>query len=212
MATNLSIYVNTTAVDDTRIAQPGNFVLVDTAADKLIFSKGGPGVADGDDTPTSPELDGAASIIAATDVQVDKALLLDFSDTGNELKEIDLFGNGDDQFVFNLSFDNPTAAEPTLEAYDTNAHATADINVLGGGTPANSMLRAVLTTGGSPGASWTGTPISGGSLPNVLELNGGGGAFGAAAEVYINLQIVIPASFGTPFSETPVITTRFTFV
>ena len=74
------------------------------------------------------------------------------------------------------------------------------------------MLKAVLTTSGSPGASWAGTPIAGGAAPNVLLLNGGGGALGGATDVYVNIHWDIPGSYATPFIENPVITVRFTYI
>lgn len=212
MPTNLDIHVNTTLVDATRIAQPGNYQQMDLANDKLIWSAGSPAVIDGADTPSDIELDDAATIIQATDVEIDKLFLLDFSDTGLELKEIDLAGSDDNRFVINLSFDGATTTEPTLEAFDDNTHTTADNIVLGNGTPADSMLKAVLTTAGLPGAAWAGTAIAGATLPNILELNGGGGALGAAAEIYVNLKVLIPGNFPSAFSETPVLTIRYTFI
>lgn len=212
MPTNLSIHANISAIDNDRITSPANYVLMDLANDKLIWSAGSVAVADGQDTPTNIELDDAATIIQATDVEVDKLFLLDFSDVGVELKEINLAGSTDTRFVINFSFDGPTATEPTLEAYDDNTHTTANLLVLGNGTPANSMIRAVLTTAGLPGAGWLGTPIAGAVLPNILELNGGAGALVGAAEIYVNIKALIPGNFPTPFSETPVLTTRFTFI
>ncbi len=212
MATNLTVHLNTTAVDQDRVAQPGNYVQMDLVNDKLIWSAGSVAVADGADTPTNSELNEAATIIQVSDTEIDKLFLLDFSDAGQELKEIDLAGSTDTQFVINFSLDAATASEPTLEAYDDNTHASANNAVLGLGTPADSMIKAVLTTGGSPGASWTGTTIAGSLAPNILELNGGGGAFGAAAEIYVNLHVLIPGAFPTPFVETPVLTVRYTFV
>jgi len=212
MPTNLDIYVNVTAVDTSRIADPGNWELMDLVNDKLIWSAGSAAVIDGADTPTNIELDDAATIIQATDVEIDKLFLLDFSDTGVELKEIDLAGSTDTQFVINFSFDGATTTEPTLEAFDDNTHAAANAAVLGAGTPANSMIKAVLTTAGSPGAAWVGTPIAGAVLPNILELNAGGGALGGATEIYANLKVLIPGNFPSPFSETPVLTVRYTFI
>jgi len=212
MPTNLDIHVNTTAVDSDRIAQPGNYILMDLANDKLIWSAGSAAVIDGADTPTNIELDDAATIIQATDVEIDKLFLLDFSAVGVELKEIDLAGSTDTRFVINFSFDAATTTEPTLEAFDDNTHTTANINVLGAGTPANSMVRAVLTTAGLPGAAWVGTPIAGAALPNILELNGGSGALVGADELYANIKVLIPGNFPTPFSETPVLTVRYTFI
>lgn len=212
MATNLDIHVNISAVDSDRIAQPGNYVQMDLANDFLIWSAGSAAVIDGADTPTNIELDDAATVIQATDVEIDKLFLLDFSDVGTELKEIDLAGSTDTQFVVNFSFDGATTTEPTLEGFDDNTHTTANALVLGAGTPADSMVKAVLTTGGSPGAAWAGTPIAGAVLPNILELNGGGGALGAATEIYVNLKVLIPGNFPSPFSETPVLTIRYTFI
>lgn len=212
MATNLDIHINTTAVDQDRVAQPGNYVLIDLANDKLIWSAGSAEVADGNDTPSSAELNEASTLIDSIDVEIDKLFLLDASDVGVELKEVDLAGSTDTQFILNLSFDNATATEPRLEAWDDDTHTVANLNVLGLGTPANSMITAVLTTAGSPGASWVGTTIAGGVAPNVLELNGGGGAFVGAAEVYCNVKITVPASYTSPFVETPVLTVRYTFI
>ena len=211
MATNLDILANISAVDSDRVAQPSNFVQMDLANDKLIWSAGSVSVANGLDTPTSIELDEAATIIGPADVEIDKLFLLDFSDVGVELKEVLLAGSTDTRYVICLAFDNPTASEPTLEAFDDNTHSSINSNVLGAGTPANSMIKAVLTTAGLPGASWVGTAISGAVAPNVLQLNGGAGALVAAEDIYVNLKVVIPASFSTPFAENPVITCRYTF-
>ena len=211
MATNLDTHVNISLVDSDRGAAPGNYVQADIANDKFIFSAGSAAVANGQDTPTTNELNAAATIIQPTDVEIDKLFLLDVSDVGVELKEIQLAGSGDNRYVVNFSFDNATASEPTLEAWDDNTHTTANLDVLGLGTPANSMIKAVLTTGATPGASWSGTAIAGASLPNILQLNGGGGAFGSASEVYVNIQIVVPGAYATPFVNNPVLTIRYTF-
>jgi hypothetical protein len=212
MPTNLNIHVNTTAVDATRLAQPANYVLMDLANDKLIWSAGGTAaVIDGADTPNTAELDEAATIIGSVDTEIDKLFLLDFSDVGLELKLVDLAGSGDNQHVICLEFDAATASEPRLESFDDNGHVTANLNVLGAGTPADSMVKGVLTTAVTPGLAWVGTPIAGSLAPNVLELNGGGGALLVATDVYVNLKVLIPASFSVPFSESPVITIRYTF-
>ena len=212
MATNVDVYVNHTSDDNTRVTDPTDFIQMDLANDKLIFSAGSSAVADGQDTPTGAELNEAATIIQTTAVEVAHTFLLDVSDVGQELKEMFLANSGDNQYVICFAFDGPTATEPTFEAWDTDAHLTANLNCLGAGTPANSMLSAVLTTSGSPGASWTGTKIAGGSSPNILQLNGGGGALGGATDVYINVHWDIPASYSTPFTEAPVLTVRYTYI
>ena len=213
MPTNLDIHVNTSNTDLTRVSIPASYELVDIANDKLIWTAGGLGVTDGDDTPTNTELDDAATIIQTSDVEIARLFLLDFSDVGQELKEINTAGSVvDTQYVINFSFDGPTVTEPTLESYDDNSHSSANLLVLGNGTPADSMIRAVLTTAGLPGINWVGTAIAGSTLPNILQLNAGGGGLVGAEEIYVNLKVVVPASFPSPFSENPVLTVRYTFI
>ncbi|HUV84071.1 MAG TPA: hypothetical protein VMV86_00085 [Methanosarcinales archaeon] len=212
MVTNLNIHANVTANIIARATAPADYIQLDLANDKLIWSAGSTAVIDGADTPTSNELDEAATIITTSPVEIAYLFLLDFSDTGVELKEIDNAGSGNFQHVLNLSFDGATTTEPTLEAWDDNTHSSANLNVLGSGTPANSMIKAVLTTAGVPGAGWLGTPIAGAALPNVLQLNAGAGALVGATEIYINLKVDVPANHPNPFSETPVLTCRYTYI
>jgi hypothetical protein len=74
------------------------------------------------------------------------------------------------------------------------------------------MLKAVLTTGGAPGASWAGTPIAGGAAPNILMLNNLGGALPGATDVYVNIHWDVPSSYISPFIENPCISIRYTYV
>jgi hypothetical protein len=210
--TNVIVHVNHTNTDATRIAQPANFIQMDLANDKLIFSAGSAAVADGQPTPSSAELNEAATIIQAVPVEIAHTFLLDVSDVGAELKEMFMANSGDHRYVICLAFDGATATEPTLEAWDDDTHVTANLNCLGLGTPADSMLKAVLTTPGSPGAGWVGTPIAGGVAPNVLMLNNSGGALPGATDVYVNIHWDVPGSFLTPFIEAPVISIRYTYV
>ena len=212
MATNCEVFINHTNTDDTRVAQPANFIQMDLANDKLIFSAGSVAVADGQDTPSTAELNEAATIIQSIETEIDKTFLLDVSDVGAELKEIHMAGSGDYQYVICLAFDGPTASEPILEAWDDASHATANLNCLGSGIPNDSMLKAILTTSGSRGSGWVGTPIAGGVAPNVLELNGGSGPLGGATDIYINIHWDIPANYPTAFVEAPVISVKYTYV
>jgi hypothetical protein len=210
--TNVIIHVNHTNTDATRVAQPANFVQMDLANDKLIFSAGSAAVADGQPTPSSAELNEAATIIQAVPVEVAHTFLLDVSDVGAELKEMFMANSGNHRYVICLAFDGATATEPTLEAWDDDTHVTANLNCLGLGTPADSMLKAVLTTGGAPGASWAGTPIAGGAAPNILMLNNLGGALPGATDVYVNIHWDVPSSYISPFIENPCISIRYTYV
>jgi hypothetical protein len=212
MVTSVEIFANHTNTDATRVAQPANFVQMDLANDKLIFSAGSAAVADGQPTPSSAELNEAATIIQAVPVEIAHTFLLDVSDVGQELKEMFMANSGNHRYVICLAFDGATASEPTLEAWDDDGHTTANLNCLGLGTPANSMLKAVLTTGGAPGASWVGTPIAGGAVPNVLLLNSGGGALPGATDVYVNIHWDVPGSYLSSFVESPVVAIRYTYV
>jgi hypothetical protein len=206
------VYCNKSAIDATRVAQPANFVQMDLANDKLIFSAGSAAVADGQPTPSNAELNEAATIIQVTPVEIAHTFLLDISDVGQELKEMFLANSGNYRYVICLAFDGATASEPTLEAWDDDTHLTANLNCLGLGTPANSMLKAVLTTGGAPGAGWAGTPIAGGAAPTLILLNGGAGALVGATDVYVNIHWDVPSSYLSAFVEQPCISVRFTYV
>lgn len=212
MVVNVNVFCNHTSDDNDRVTDPTDFIQMDLANDKLIFSAGSAAVADGQDTPSSAELNEAATIIQIAAVEVAHTFLLDISDVGNELKEMFMANSGDNRYVFCFAFDGATASEPTLEGWDDNTHVTANLNCLGVGTPANSMLKAVLTTAGSPGASWAGTPIAGGAAPNVLLLNAGGGSLGGATDVYVNIHWDVPGSYATPFAEEPVLSIRYTYI
>lgn len=207
MATNLVIKINDTANDNT---DSGNFVTMDLTNDKLIWSDGSSAVADGQDTPSDAELNEASPLVpSSVEYEVPKLFLLDFSATGQELKEANLAGSADNRYVLRFEFDADTATEPTLEAWDDNDHDSNDLNCLGAGTGANSYIKIVRTTDGSPGASWSGTPIAGAS--NKSLMNGGGGALGSGSHtIYYNIKVILPVG-ATPASETPILTVRYTW-
>jgi hypothetical protein len=212
MVVNCVVHINHTNDDNTRVVDPTDFIQMDLANDKLIFSAGSAAVADGQPTPSSAELNEAATIIQAVPVEIAHTFLLDVSDVGAELKEMFMANSGNHRYVICLAFDGATASEPTLEAWDDDTHVTANLNCLGLGTPADSMLKAVLTTAGSPGAGWAGTAIAGGAAPNILMLNNSGGALPGATDVYVNIHWKVPGSFLTPFIEQPIISVRYTYV
>lgn len=213
MATGLKLYVNSTNTEqDILTLGTGDdlWIEIDLALDKLIWSEGSAAVIDDADEPTSDELNEAAMLIeAGSDNPANYCFLYDASQL--KLKLIDnAAGNGlDKQYAFGFEFDGATASEPTLEAWDTNAHATNNLHCLGNGTGANSFFKAVATKTASPGVDWAGTPISGAS--NKLNLNEGSGALGGADRLYANIKVVVPAAYGTAAAETPVLTVRYTW-
>ena len=115
-----------------------------------------------------------------------------------------------------FSFDETTASEPQLEAWDNSNHDTTATHVLGNATPANSMVKAVCTTSSLPGANWAGTAIAGSEAGRFIQLNNGNGALtdpgsGLTTDLYANIKIVIPAGYATPVAETFVLTCRYTW-
>jgi len=209
MATTCIIRVNVTNNDNEYPGNESDYVLVNLAADKLIFSKGSSEVADGEGTPTDLELTNASMQFSSSEQEIPHTFLLDVSEVGAELKEIFMANSGNYRYVFNAYFDGETATEPTLEAWNTNSHVLADLNCLGSGNPDNSMLNGIATTFSSPGSNWVGSPIAG---LNVIGLNNGGAVPGGGGNLYFNLHWNISAAYPTPFVETPVITIRFAVI
>jgi len=211
MATLLKFLVNIVDADVNYATTPADYGEVDLTNDYLIWSKT---LADlMTHEPTSSELNENAEIIdPAVAVTVSKCLWMNYSHEifGPYYTHL-VKGMGENKkFVYCFSFDGATATEPQLEAWDTSAHATAVKNVLGLGTPANSMMKGVCTTTTLPGANWAGTSLAGAS--NVVLLNDGSGALSGAKDLYANMKIKIPANYSTPAAETFVLTCRYTYV
>lgn len=115
---------------------------------------------------------------------------------------------GNTRYVFAIYFDGATAGIPTLEAWDDDDHETAVDDFLGGGTPADSTLRAVATTNGVPGsATWAGTPLSG--TDSRIELDTA--ALSGAKNLYFNIKQVIPSTFTPQQDSDIVLTLRFLY-
>lgn len=219
MATNLTIKVNYVDADIDYQTTPADYITLDLTNDYLIWTEGDDTVKDlMTHEPTSDELNEASTIIDPDDdADVNLCLLMDYShDVGGSYYTHKVIGMSENKrYVFAFSFDGDTASEPQLEAWDDSDHDSTDKHVLGNGTPADSMAKAVCTTNSLPGASWAGSAIAGSS--NVLELNAGNGALGSVPsgqstqEVYANIKITVPAGYGTPAVETFVLTVRYTW-
>jgi len=210
MATSMDFLINYVNADHSKATNPTDYIELDLVHDYLIWSKT---LADlMTHEPTADELNAAAEIIdPSIAVTVAKCLLMDYShDRGGSYYTHLVKGMAENKkYVYCFAFDAATATEPQLEAWDTSAHTTYAKHVLGNGTPANSMVKAVCTTTTLPGAGWAGTAIAGGS--NVVLLNNGSGALGGAADLYCNLKIVIPAGYSTPAAETFILCVRYTW-
>lgn len=219
MATNLTVRCNYVDSDVSFETTPADYIAMDLNSDYLIWTEGSTDVKDlMTHEPTSDELNAAATQIdPASTKTVAKCLLMDAShDVGGAYYTHLVKGMSENKrYVFAFSFDGATASEPQLEAWDNSSHNSTNNHVLGNGTPANSMVKGVCTTDSLPGASWAGSALAGSG--NVLQLNNGNGALSALAsgetsqELYANLKIVIPAAYSTPYSETFVLTVRYTW-
>lgn len=209
MATTMNFRVNYVNADHDYANYNSDYILVDFDYDYLIWSDS---LADlMTHEPTAEELNAAATIIDEdVDITVAKCLLMDYShDVGGSYYTHLIKGMSENKrYVFGFCFNGATATIPRLEAWDDETHSTADKNVLGIGTPANSFVKAVKTTSALPGAGWSGTPIAGGS--NYLELDDA--VLTAAKDLYANIKIVIPAAYATPAAETFVLTCRYTYL
>lgn len=220
MTTTMKFLANVVDADYTYQSQPTYYIELDLDYDYLIWTAGSATVVDRMTAePTPDELNEASTLInAVSDVTVDKCMVMDYShsyDTGKYTLLV--IGMGENKrYVFSFAFDDETATEPQLEAWDDDTHTSATLNVLGDGTPADSMVKAVCTTAGSPGASWVGTPIAGSS--DVVLLNNGAGGLGSVPsgqttqDLFANIKIVIPSAYSTPASEQFVLTVRYSWV
>lgn len=218
MSVSLTVRVNYVDPDVTYETTPADYIAMDLVNDYLIWTEGDATVKDLMlAEPTSDQLNTAASKIDPDDPKtVDKCLLMDYSaDVGGAYYTHLVLGMGENKrYVFGFSFDGATASEPQLEAWDDSNHDSTDKHVLGNGTPASSMVKAVCTTASLPGASWAGYALAG---ARVLQLNNGNGALAALAsaetsqELYANIKLVIPAAYATPAVENFVLTCRYTW-
>lgn len=219
MSTDLTVRVNYVDPDVAYGATGAGYITMDLNNDYLIWTSGSDEVTDlMTAEPTTEQLNEASTIIdELSAVTVPLCLLMDYShNVGGSYYTHEVVGMGDNkQYVFDFSFNGATATEPRLEAWDDSSHTTVNAHVLGNGTPASSMVKAVATTYALPGAGWAGTPIAG--VSNVLLLNAGNGALPVLGtgetshELYANIKIVIPADYATPAVEAFVLTVRYTW-
>ena len=111
---------------------------------------------------------------------------------------------GNKRYVFAIYFDGPTAGVPYLEAWDDDTHSTSNHNFLGGGTPANSSIKAIATTNAAPGSdTWAGTPLAGSGSRIELDT----AALAAAKNLYFNIKQVVTNGVHNPGSTTDLVLT-----
>jgi len=207
MSTSLTIYFNTSSQDLPRGSSGVDYLTFDEDNDELIFSNGSTVVADGEPIPSETALNQAGIIISDADQVVPKYFIAD--NDVNLLKEIHNMGNQNKRYVVCFSFDNTVASEPVLEVWDDDTVDTTDSYSLGAGTPADTWWRGVLTTDSLPGEDWVGTTLAGDTPGHFLWLNNQAGAFIGAKDLYINLKIIVPASFAYSGVESPCLIVKF---
>lgn len=207
--TDMILYINNSLIES-EIGMSGvEWIAVDPQYDTFIFSNGGSGVVDGDDTPTDIELNrSAVQLSESSSVIVPKYFLLDYS--ADLLREIKLAGNQAKRFAFCCSFDGATATEPQLEAWDNSDMNTYIDAGLGNGSPSASWYKGICTTTDTPDPNWTGINLAGSDFSNVILLNDGVGGLNTADDLYFNFKIVIPAGYLTPAIHTPVLVVTYT--
>lgn len=185
-----------------------NWVVIDLANDSIMF-------LDDQQNDGDPRTGTKYPVIIpdAGSIEAPKSFVDDFS--AGIFDQVPLAGTtdggqsgGDTRYVFAIYFDGPTAGIPYLEAWDDNTHTTASDDFLGGGTPANSTLKAIATTNGAPGsATWAGTPLSG--TDSRIELDTA--PLAGPKNTYFNLKQVIPSTFTPQQDSNIVLTLRFLY-
>jgi len=202
MSTELTICTNCDTTDAALGSSGVDWIEVSTDNDYIIFSSGSDTVKDGEPIPGAQSLNQAGIVISSSEQVVPKYFLADVG--FNVLREIPNAGNQNKRYVFAFYFDGATASEPVLECWDNIDLDSFDNYCLGSGVANNSWVRGVVTTGGLPGANWTGSKLAGTADGHFLSLNGGLGALTEAKALYCNLKVVVPANFENAGAEAPV--------
>lgn len=184
-----------------------NWKVLNTVVDKITFM--GNGISDGDSNASKDIF----LIPESGNQEPPKTFINDYSE--GKWKRVWLAGSnanqgggGDYRYVFGAFFDGTTASVPILQAWDSTAHDTYNLEVLGSGTPDNSMLRAIATTHSSPGNEWAGTPLAGSGDSNSVALDNS--AINFSKMVYWNLRLLVPHT-ANPFSVGAVLSIYFTY-
>jgi len=185
-----------------------NWVVMDLSNDKLMFLDSQQTDGDSNSGTRYPVI-----IPAADSIEAPKTFVDDYS--ASVFDQVPLAGTtaggqsgGNTRYVFAVYFDGATAGIPSLEAWNDNTHAASDNAFLGGGTPANSTLRAITTTNALPGSgTWAGTPLAGTSSRISLDT----AALTGAKNLYFNIHQDIPSTFTPQTNSSIVLTLRYLY-
>jgi hypothetical protein len=206
----LTIHVNVGTGDIAKGESGADYVEMNLTYDRLIFSAGSDVVKDGEPIPSSSELNSAALLISAKDVEVVHFFLADASVSGGGLlREIHNMGNQNKRYVLCFAFTTATASEPVLEIWDDEDLDSVNDYCLGEGVANNSFFRGITTTGALPG-SRTWSRLAGSGVGHFLNLNDGVGALTVATDLYCTLRITILKDFSNAKFESPVLCVKWT--
>lgn len=122
--------------------------------------------------------------------------------------DADQGGGGNYRYAYGAYIDGTTSSVPVLQSWDSTAHSSFSSEILGSGTPANSMIRGIVTTNSAPGASWAGTPLAGEGGANTIELDTG--PIVNSQMVYWNMRVLVPST-ANPFSASPIMSIYITY-
>ncbi len=117
-------------------------------------------------------------------------------------------GGGNYRYAYGAYIDGTSSSVSVLQNWDSTSHNSFNSEVLGSGTPANSMIRGVVTTNSAPGVSWAGTPLAGDGGANTLELDTG--PITESKMVYWNMRLLVPST-ANPFSASPIMSIYITY-
>ena len=115
---------------------------------------------------------------------------------------------GDNRYVYGVYIDGTSNTAPVLQAWDSVLIETFNSEILGGGIPDNSMVKAVVTTNSTPGDEWEGTPLAGDGGVNSLALDDE--LVDNPKMLYWNMRVVIPST-ANAFHATPVLCVYVTY-
>ncbi|HHT9132621.1 MAG TPA: hypothetical protein ACFYED_09050 [Candidatus Tripitaka californicus] len=194
-------------------AEDANFKLITAGASGHLFAPTGQAATDGDPANTRDNI----VVPDSGSVEVDETYI----DNGSTIEQVPLAGTnqgkqsgGATRYPFCVHFDGPTSGPVYLECWDNSNHNTINSKALGSGTPDNSFIKGIATTGAGPiNPDWVAggeaKSLAGSADANRLILSAT--PLTGPTELYFNLAIRVPAGAG-PFNANPVFALRFDWI
>jgi hypothetical protein len=171
----------------------GDWRVIDVTEDIKVFTGGG--ILGTLSTPTAPAGTRDATVRPASSTYVVPQVYIEDFDAGLMYHIPLASGNPNtNRYVFGVYIAGTTTSDLYLEYWDDNTFTTTDLPVLSGSLAyPYSMVNAIRTTNGAPGAGWSG------ASGNAAYVAGFGSKLGlsgsssiANSAVYFNIYIRIP--------------------